>query len=407
MKGVVARWLAVPLWQRILLALVLGAVAGAALGPQMTAIGWVGELFIRLIRMLIVPLVFSTLVAGMVSMDMPGRLLGMAVKTLALYLVTTLFAVTIGLGLAVALQPGAGVDVTGAAPMALGEAIPLGRRMMNIVPDNVIAAFAAGDVLAVIFFSGLLGVGLLKAGEAGRPFARGVTALSEAMLKMTGIVMEMAPFGVFALVAVSIGKDGGGAFLNVLKLGVIVYLGGLLHILVTQVGLVWLAGGMRPGAFLKAVRAPQLMAYSSSSSAATLPLTMAAARDELGVSGPVASAVLPLGATVNMDGTALYVAAVAVFAAQLFGVALGLEDYVLIALTTVLVSVGTASVPSASLFLMAAVLEVAGISPAQAALVIGFVLPFDRILDMWRTMVNVTGDLAVARVIQAGEAGRS
>lgn len=403
MKGGLRRWLAVPLWKRILLALVLGAAAGAALGPQVAVIGWVGELFIRLIRMLIVPLVFSTLVAGMVSMDMPGRLLGMAVKTLALYLVTTLFAVTIGLGLAVALQPGAGVDVSGAAPMALGEAIPLGRRMMNIVPDNVLAAFAAGDVLAVIFFSALLGVGLLKAGEAGRPLARGVTALSEAMLKMTGLVMEMAPFGVFALVAVSIGKDGGGAFLNVLKLGVIVYLGGLLHVLVTQVGLVWLAGGMRPGAFLKAVRAPQLMAYSSSSSAATLPLTMAAARDELGVSAPVASAVLPLGATVNMDGTALYVAAVAVFAAQLFGIPLGVQDYVLIALTTVLVSVGTASVPSASLFLMAAVLEVVGISPAQAALVIGFVLPFDRILDMWRTMVNVTGDLAVARVVQAGE----
>jgi len=402
MRGLIDRWLAVPLWQRILLALVLGAATGAMLGPQVVAIGWMGEFFIRLIRMLIVPLVFSTLVAGMVSMEAPGQLLPIALKTMGLYLVTTLFAVSIGVGLAVVLAPGAGVDISGAAPMALGEAVPLGRRMMNIVPDNVLAAFAAGDVLAVIFFSALLGVGLLKAGEAGRPFARGVTALSEAMLKMTGLVMEMAPFGVFALVAVAIGKDGAGAFLNVLKLGVIVYLGGLLHILVTQVGLVWLAGGMGPLRFLRAVRAPQLMAYSSSSSAATLPLTMAAARDELEVSGPVASTVLPLGATVNMDGTALYVAAVAVFAAQLFGIPLGAQDYVLIALTTVLVSVGTASVPSASLFLMAAVLEVVGITPAQAALVIGFVLPFDRILDMWRTMVNVTGDLAVARVIQDG-----
>jgi len=408
-KAMLARWLAVPLWQRILGALVLGALAGWLAGPQVEAVRWLGDLFIRMIRMLIVPLVFTTLVAGIVSMEAPGRLASIGVKALSLYLMTTLAAVSIGILLAVLLEPGRGVDLSGATAVALAAPVPMAARMMAIVPENVLAAFADGDVLAVIFFAVLFGVGLMQAGAAGQPLAGMMTAAAQVMLKVTGMVMEFAPLGVFALVAHVMGTEGPGAFGNMLLLAMVVYLGGALHMLLSHAGLVRLLGRLGPLAFFKAVRAPQLMAYSTSSSAATLPVTLEAARTGLGVSGPVASAVLPLGATVNMDGTALYVAAVAVFSAQIFGIPLSAETYAMIALTTVLVSVGTASVPSASLFLMAAVLEVIGMSPAQTALVIGFVLPFDRVLDMWRTLVNVTGDLAVARAVEQweGQGGRT
>ena len=285
----------------------------------------------------------------------------------------------------------------------LEDAMTLDERMMAIVPQNVFEAFARGDVLAIIFFSLLLGTGIVLAGEAAAPVKRLFVAASDVMLKMTGIVMEVAPFGVFALVAWLMGTEGPAALVNVLKLAAIVYLGGLIHMLVVHGGLVRLIAGMGLGTFLRGVRTPQLLAFSTSSSAATLPASLTAAKTQLGIGAPIASSVLPLWATVNMDGTALYVAAVAIFAAQVFGIQLTLGDYGLIALTTALVSVGTAAVPSASLFLLAAVLEVIGVSGAQIGLVIGFVLPFDRLLDMWRTTVNVTGDLAVATAVAASE----
>jgi Na+/H+-dicarboxylate symporter len=398
------RWQAMPLWQRILAGLVTGALVGWLIGPPVAAIGWLGDLFLRLIRMLIVPLVFSTLASGIVTMDAPGRMLALALRALALYLATTLAAVTIGIGLAVLLRPGTRVSAPAAdanAPAAAGPT--LSERLIGIVPENMVAAFADGDVLAVIFVAALVGAGVVVAGQAGQALGRIIVSLATVTLTITGFVMELAPIGVFALAAVTMGTQGISAFLGVAGLALVVGLGGFLHMALVQIGLVRLVGGIGALEFLKAVRAPQLMAFSTSSSAATLPASLAAAQDGLGVTPAVASAVLPLGATVNMDGTALYVAAVAVFAAQMFGVPLAAADYALIALTTVLVSIGTASVPSASLFLMAAVLEAIGISAAQVGVVIALVLPVDRLLDMWRTLVNVTGDLAVARAVDRWE----
>jgi Na+/H+-dicarboxylate symporter len=398
------RWQAMPLWQRILAGLVLGALTGWAIGPPVEAIGWLGDLFLRLIRMLIVPLVFSTLAAGIITMDAPGRMLALALRSLALYLFTTLAAVMIGLGLAALLRPGVRVvaPVADAAVAAPAAPSPSGQ-MLGIVPDNILAAFADGDVLAVIFVAALMGAGVVVAGPAGQALGRVFTSLAAVMLKITGFVMELAPLGVFALAAVTMGTQGIAAFLGVAGLALVVVAGGVLHIALVHLGLARVAGGIGPRAFLQAVRAPQLMAFSTSSSAATLPASLAAAQDGLDVTPAVASAVLPLGATVNMDGTALYVAAVAVFAAQMFGLPLAPGDYALIALTTVLVSIGTASVPSASLFLMASVLATVGLSPAQVGIVIALVLPVDRLLDMWRTLINVTGDLVVVRVVDRWE----
>ncbi len=397
------RWFAIVLWKRILGALVLGALAGLAIGEAAEQIKWIGDLFIRLIRMLIVPLVFVTLVSGVTAMKDPKRLGSIGGKAIALYLGTTFFAIVLGIAMALILRPGVGIDLSGAEATAIGEAGSLADRLLGIVPENPFAAFAEGNVLAVIFFAVMVGSGLILSGEQGRPLAQVFDSGSELMLKITGIVMEFAPFGVFALVAWVMGTVGPATFLNVFLLAIGVYIGCFLHMVLVHGGIVKFLARLPVGPFFRGVREPQLVGYSTSSSSATLPASLSAAEHNLGISAPVASSVLPLGATVNMDGTALYVAMISIFAAQAFGVPLDLFDYMLIGFTTTLVSIGTASVPSASLFLMAAVLDVIGMTAAQTAIVVGFILPFDRILDMMRTVANVTGDLAVATVVSVWE----
>jgi len=393
-------WFAIALWKRILLALVLGVIAGMIWGPGAASISWLGDLFVRLIRMVVVPLVFVTLVSGVVAMGDPAKLGSLGAKTLAIYMVTTLAAIVIGLMLAAALQPGVGVDLSAAAPTAVQEAIPLSERLLSIVPSNPIAALAEGNILAIIFFALLVGVSLLTIGEKGKPVAELMDSSSEMMLRITHWVMEVAPFGVFALIAAVAGTQGVAALLDVLTLALAVVLACVIHVVVVHgVGIIKLSLGLSPINFFKGARYAMLVAFSTSSSSATLPVSMSVAEDNLGIKPVVASTVLPLGATINMDGTALYVGIVSVFAAQAFGIDLSLTDYAIIAGSTTLVSIGTAAVPGASLFLMAAVMGAIGISPEQIAIVIGFILPFDRPLDMLRTVVNICGDLSVATAV--------
>lgn len=393
-------WFAIALWKRILLALVLGVIAGMIWGPGAASISWLGDLFVRLIRMVVVPLVFVTLVSGVVAMGDPAKLGSLGAKTLAIYMVTTLAAIVIGLILAAALQPGVGVDLSAAAPTAVQEAIPLSERLLSIVPSNPIAALAEGNILAIIFFALLVGVSLLTIGEKGKPVAELMDSSSEMMLRITHWVMEVAPFGVFALIAAVAGTQGVAALLDVLTLALAVVLACVIHVVVVHgVGIIKLSLGLSPLNFFKGARDAMLVAFSTSSSSATLPVSMSVAEDNLGIKPVVASTVLPLGATINMDGTALYVGIVSVFAAQAFGIDLSLTDYAIIAGSTTLVSIGTAAVPGASLFLMAAVMGAIGISPEQIAIVIGFILPFDRPLDMLRTAVNICGDLSVATAV--------
>ena len=393
-------WFAIALWKRILLALALGVIAGMIWGPGAASVSWLGDLFVRLIRMVVVPLVFVTLVSGVVAMGDPAKLGSLGAKTLAIYMVTTLAAIVIGLMLAAALQPGVGVDLSAAAPTAVQEAIPLSERLLSIVPSNPIAALAEGNILAIIFFALLVGVSLLTIGEKGKPVAELMDSSSEMMLRITHWVMEVAPFGVFALIAAVAGTQGVAALLDVLTLALAVVLACVIHVVVVHgVGIIKLSLGLSPLNFFKGARDAMLVAFSTSSSSATLPVSMSVAEDNLGIKPVVASTVLPLGATINMDGTALYVGIVSVFAAQAFGIDLSLTDYAIIAGSTTLVSIGTAAVPGASLFLMAAVMGAIGISPEQIAIVIGFILPFDRPLDMLRTVVNICGDLSVATAV--------
>lgn len=393
-------WFEIALWKRIFGALVLGVIVGVIWGPGSENIAWVGDLFIRLIRMVVVPLVFVTLVSGVVAMGDPSKLGSLGVKTLAIYMFTTLAAISIGLFLAAILQPGVGVDLSLAVPGEVQEAIPLSERLMSIVPSNPFAAMAEGNILAIIFFALLVGVSLLTIGDRGKPLADLMEAGAETMLKITHWVMEVAPFGVFALIAYVSGTQGAAALLDVITLAMAVVLGCVAHMVLVH-GLLIMKFMLKlsPVTFFRGARDAMLVAFSTSSSSATLPVSMSVAEENLGIRPVVASTVLPLGATINMDGTALYVGIVSVFAAQAFGIELRLADYVLVAGSTTLVSVGTAAVPGASLFLMAAVMETIGISPEQIAIVIGFIFPFDRPLDMLRTSVNIGGDLSVSTAV--------
>lgn len=244
-----------------------------------------------------------------------------------------------------------------------------------------------------------MGAGILLARDKGKPIGDAIESGAEVMLKIVHFVMEIAPFGVFALIAYVSGTKGVAALLDVIPLVIAVVLGCTIHMVVVHGGLMKFILKLPPAMFFRGAVDAQVVAFSTSSSSATLPVTMAVAEDNLGIKPPVASSVLPLGATINMDGTALYVGIVAVFAAQASGIDLTLTQYGLIAVTTTFVSIGTAAVPSASLFLLAVVLSVLGISDDKTAIIVGFLLPFDRPLDMMRTVVNVTGDLSVATAV--------
>lgn len=396
----IGTWFGIPLWKRILTAMILGVIVGVIFGDAVSSIAWMGDLFIRLIRMVVVPLVFVTLVSGVVAMGDPSKLGSLGIKTLAIYFATTFAAICIGLVLAAFLQPGVGVDPSSAVPTEVSQPVSIAERLMSIVPSNPFAALAEGDILATIFFALLVGVSLLTIGEKGKPVADIMESGSEVMLRITHWVMEAAPFGVLALIAVLAGTQGVGALLDVLTLALAVVVGCVAHVIIIHGAVVMkLMLRLSPVMFFRGARDAMLVAFSTSSSSATLPVTMTVAEENLGIKPVVASTVLPLGATINMDGTALYVGIVSVFAAQVFDVELTMGDYFVMAGTTALVSVGTASVPSASLFLMSAVMDTIGLTPEQIALVVGFIFPFDRPLDMLRTVVNISGDLSVSTAV--------
>lgn len=393
-------WFEIALWKRILSAMVVGALVGAVWGPGAESIGWIGDLFIRLIFMIVVPLVFVTIVSGVVSMGDPSKLGSLGAKTIILYMLTTLVAITIGLVLAAVLQPGNGVDLSDAPPQVMAETVPITERLMSIVPENPIGALAEGDILATIFFAILLGVGVLAVGDRAKPVADFMDASSEVVLKITHWIMEVAPFGVFALIARVTGAQGFEVLLNAVTLAITVLLACVLHLIIMHGAIIMrFMLKLSPVMFFRGVRDAMLVAFSTSSSAATLPVSMSVAEENLGVKPIIASTVLPLGATINMDGTALYVGIVSVFAAQAFGIDLTLADYLLMAGTTTLVSVGTAAVPSASLFLMSAVMDTIGMTPDQIAVTVGFIFIIDRPLDMLRTSINIAGDLAVSTAV--------
>jgi Na+/H+-dicarboxylate symporter len=407
-------WFQIPLWVRILGGVALGAATGLALvqfGPQYGFDGKaiaesmkpIGDTFVQAIRMLVVPLIFTTLVAGVCALEDVKRLGSIGIKALVLFTVTTFFAVSLGIGLALVIQPGVGIDISTATPRDLVEAPDAMQRVLAIIPANIVKAFAETEVLAIILFSILFGIGILMAGEKGQPVAKLFEGASEAMLNVTKIIMEFAPFGVFALVAWVVGTQGPGLLLNLAKLAGLVYLGCVLHAVIVYGAILKFFARLPVLPFFRGMLDAMAVAYSTASSNATLPVNMKCVTENLGVKKSVAGAILPLGATVNMDGSAMYLGAAAIFAAQIFNVPLEFPTLLAIAGAVTLASIGAAGIPSAATVLLATVLAVMNFTAEQSALVIGFILAFDRLMDMARTTVNILGDAAVATTVAKWE----
>lgn len=409
------KWFAIPLWQRVMLGLVVGAAIGLALrysigaeAASELATTWfkpIGDAFVNLIRMLVVPLIFTTLVAGVTAMGDPARLGSLGGTALGMYMLTTWVAVTIGLVIGTIIAPGLGFDLSNIPASELqsaqarlegGEAAGLTERLIGIIPTNPIASMASGDVLQIIFFAIFVGVGCLMAKEAGRPLAQAIESGADVMMKITHIVMEVAPLGVLALMTWVMATQGFGVFTVLGKMVAALYIACIIHMALTYGGIIKFILGLPLIRFFRGIADAQAVAFSTSSSSATLPVTMTCVRENLGVNRSVASSVLPLGATINMDGTALYQGLIALFAAQAFGIEMTLGMYGMVMLTATLVSIGTAGIPSVSLFLAATTLSVIGATPEQTVIVIAVLFPFDRLLDMMRTVTNITGDAAVS-----------
>jgi Na+/H+-dicarboxylate symporter len=400
---IVRAWFATPLWKRVLGALALGLLF-ALVWPEATpAVAFMGDLFVRAIRMLVAPIVLVTIASGITTLADPKRLGSLGGRTIGLFAFTTAVAVSVGIVVATLVRPGEGAPLGTAAPHALGDPVTPYEQLIGIIPLNNFEALAEGDMLALIFVSILLGVGTVVAGEAGKPFAGLLQSASAVLLKIVGIVMEATPFGVFALIANAVAANGAAVFVNVGWLALAVVIGSLFQIVVVHSLLLRFAARLPVLPFFRGIVDALAVAFSTASSSATLPVAMRVAEKNLGIARPVFSTVLPLGASIGKDGTAMYVGLLSMFALQAFGTPLTPTVYALVLLTGALAAFGTAPVPSASLFMLAAVLSAVGVAPEQTALVVGFVLPFDRLLDMTRTVPSASANLTVATTVARWE----
>lgn len=389
----------IPLIWQIGIGFILGIVAGAMLGEKVQVVEPVGNIFLTLLKMLIVPLVFSSLVVGAASIGDPRDLGRIGLKTIFFYLATTAVAITIGLLLGNFLQPGVGLAIGEGATFKAPEAPSIKNVIMGLFPANPLKAAVDGNMLQIIVFALFLGVSAVLAGEKGKPFISFFDSLAETMYKLTGIVMMIAPYGVFALIAVTVSKYGMSVLAPFAKVILAVYVGCALQVILVYSGLITVFVKKSPFWFFKGIREAGLTAFVTRSSSATLPITMRNTQENLGVSEKVSSFVLPLGATINMDGTALYQGVCALFVAQAYGLTLGMGAQLSIILTATLASIGTAGVPGAGLIMLTLVLTAVGLPLEGAALVAGI----DAVLDMARTSVNVIGDSCVAAVVASTE----
>ncbi len=389
------------LWKKILIGMIAGILVGAIMGPSAELLKPIGTLFINAIKMLIVPLVFCSLVVGVTSMQDTTKMGRIGIKSIIIYLATTAVAITIGLGLGILLEPGAGLNMQpdASAAVAAKEAPSLASTLLALIPKNPIEALAGGKILQIIVFALGLGIALNLIGEKGEPAVKVFNSLAEAMYKLTELVMKFAPYGIFALMAWVAGKYGLEVLLPLIKVIGAVFVGCIIHVLVVYSGAISVIAGLKPTQYLKGIVNAQMMAFTSTSSSGTLPVSIRCARENLGVSKGTASFVLPLGATINMDGTALYQGVCALFIAQAFGIDLSMADYMTIIATATLASIGTAGVPGAGLIMLSLVLTTVGLPMEGLAIIAGI----DRILDMARTCVNVSGDLMVSVLIGKSE----
>lgn len=391
-------------WQ-IFIALLLAIVFGILLPDQVGYVTWMGDVFLRALRMIIIPLIFASIVSGVTGIGSSENLGRMSLKTISYYMLTSLFAIVTGLILVNLIKPGVGAD------LGLSEVVmeldattdSFGQTLIKIIPTNIIDAMARGDLPAIIFFAIFFGFFTTKVDKRySAPIIDFFNAVFEIMMSITMFVIKFTPLGVFAIVAGLIAEQSDNLLAVFGRLGIymLTVIGALsIHAFITLPLLLRILGRSNPVKHARGMSVPLLTAFSTSSSSATLPLTMEAVEFKSGVSNKTTSFVLPLGATINMDGTALYQCVAVLFIAQAYGIEMGILQQIIIVITALLASIGAAGIPMAGLVIMTIILSAVGL-PLEG---IGLILAVDRILDMFRTAVNVWSDSCGAVIIAKSE----
>ena len=402
----------IKLTKQILVAMVLGFTIGALIhGFDWSENAFVGEflvggifslggqIFIKTLKLLVVPLVFVSLVCGASSLAGGNNMGRIGLKTVALYLMTTAIAITLALTVANIINPGLGINMAEGMTFQAKEAPPFTQVVLDIFPSNPVAAMAEGNMLQIIVFALLLGVALTRAGDAGLALKASFDRWNEVIMQLVMMLMLAAPVGVFCLMVTLGAQLGFGAILDLLAYFLCVLLVLALHFLITYPTLIKLMVRVSPVLFYQHMAPVMAFAFSTASSGATLPVTLETVKKRIGVRNEIASFVVPVGATINMDGTAIMQGVATVFIAQAFNVDIGLTGYLMVILTATMASIGTAAVPGVGLITLALVLTQVGLPVEGIALIIGV----DRLLDMTRTVVNVVGDATVSSVVARSE----
>lgn len=358
-----------------------------------------GQIFVNSLKMLVVPLVFISLVCGTCSLSDPKKLGRLGGKSIGLYLLTTAIAITLAMTLALVINPGEGINMPSSSTFDAKQAPTLVDVIINMFPTNPINAMSSGNMLQVIVFALLFGIAMALSGDAGKRLTAVFEDLNTIILKLVTILMNIAPYGVFFLMAKLFSYIEGDLILKLIFYFGTVLLALFIHALIVYPVLLKTFTGLNPQIFLNKVKDLSIFAFSTSSSSATMPVTLETATKKLGADNKVASFTVPLGATINMDGTAIMQGVATVFIAQVFTVDLSFTDYLMVILTATLASVGTAGVPGVGLIMLAMVLNQVGLPVEGIAIIIGV----DRLLDMTRTAVNVTGDCMVTCIVAKSE----
>ena len=391
-------WLSLPM--QMMYGLILGVVVGTAVTPDFasTYLQPLGTMFIRLIRMIVVPLVLATLIAGSAGLGSASRIGSIAAKTILCFMATSAVAVAMGLLVANLMEPGVGLTISTEGLVAKNVAAPpISQVLLEIVPINPVEAFAKGNMLQVIFFAMFFGFCLSNMGETAKPLVDFFQLVGDAMIKMTNYVMLYAPIGVFGLISFTVTKHGLSVLLPLSQLILCSLIASVLFVIVAYLPIVR-AIGIKLGDYLRVVFDPWFIAFTTCSSAAALAVNLESSR-KLGASRSIASFAIPLGNTINMNGTSIYMGVCAVFAAEVYGIDLSMVEQLQIVLMGVLAAIGTAGVPGAGLIMTTVVFSQIGIPLEAVALIAGV----DRILDMIRTSINVLGDNLTALLVSKME----
>lgn len=393
--------LSVQIFASLVLSVVVGLFLGdSAVVPVKTWIAPVGTMFINLIKMMIVPVVLCSLIVGMTSMGDMKKLGRIGIKTVAFYMVTTAIAIVIGFSVAGVIEPGVGMALPAEAAPKVKEAPSIMQVFVNMIPKNPIESMAKADILPVIVFALFIGAGIISVGgKKGALLINVFDSGAEVCYKIIAMIMRLAPIGVFCLLLPVVVQNGPKVLLPLLSVIMAMAVGSILHAVIVYSGIAAAVGHMSPVKFFRGMAEAMVIAFTTCSSAGTLPVNMKNTQEKLGVKRDIASFILPLGATINMDGTALYMGVCSLFIANVYNIPLTVDQMMLIILTGTLASIGTAGVPGAGLIMLAMVLQSVGLPMEGLALVAGI----DRVLDMFRTTLNITGDAAVAVAIDATE----